>query len=61
MKQKMIAREKHNRKLCSNANINSNVRDYGSEPFFISKADDSKEFLEKHGFPRAFLLCSDKS
>jgi hypothetical protein len=31
--------------------ISNEVRDYGSDPFFIKKAKESKEFLEKHGFP----------
>ena len=35
----------------SDATVSPNVRDYGNEPFFIKKADESKEFLEKHGFP----------
>jgi hypothetical protein len=57
----MMTKEKHSQKLHSNATISSNVRDYGSEPFFVKKADDSKKFLEKHGFPKAFLKRSGKS
>lgn len=34
--------------------VNPNIRDYGNDPFFVKKADDSKSFLEKHGFPKAF-------
>lgn len=35
--------------------ISNEVRDYGNEPFFVKKADDSKKFLEEHGFPEAFI------
>jgi hypothetical protein len=31
------------------------------EPFFVKKADDSKLFLEKHGFPKAFKECSGEA
>jgi len=31
--------------------ISNEVRGYGNDPFFIKKAKESKEFLEKHGFP----------
>lgn len=27
------------------------VKSYGNEPFFVKKANKSKEFLEKHGMP----------
>lgn len=27
------------------------VRDYGNDPYFVKKANKSKAFLEKHGFP----------
>jgi hypothetical protein len=57
----MITKGKHNQKLRSNATISSSVRDYGREPFFIKKADDSKKFLEEHGFPKAFLTRSGKA
>lgn len=32
------------------------VKDYGNDPFFVKKAEESKAFLEKHGFPRELLL-----
>lgn len=35
----------------SGAKIDTNMRDYGNDPFFIKKANESKEFLDKHGFP----------
>jgi len=31
------------------------VKDYGNDPFFVKKAEDSKAFLEKHGFPKELL------
>jgi hypothetical protein len=35
--------------------VRRKVRDYGNEPFFIKKADESQAFLEKHGFPEELL------
>jgi hypothetical protein len=35
--------------------VSRKVRDYGNEPFFIKKADESQAFLEKHGFPEELL------
>ena len=34
----------------------SKVKDYGTDPFFVKKAADSKTFLDKHGFPEELLL-----
>ncbi|MBX2922905.1 MAG: hypothetical protein KF746_11975 [Chitinophagaceae bacterium] len=31
------------------------VRDYGNDPYFIKKANKSKVFLEKNGFPKELL------
>ncbi len=31
------------------------VKDYGNDPFFVKKAEESKAFLEKHGFPNDLL------
>ena len=31
------------------------VKDYGNDPFFIKKAEESKAFLEKHGFPKELV------
>lgn len=42
-----------NKKITSNKA--NQVRDYGNEPFFVKKANKSKVFLEKHGFPQEFL------
>lgn len=35
--------------------ISNKVKDYGNDLFFIKKAKESKEFLEKHGFPKELL------
>jgi hypothetical protein len=42
-------------KKFGNAIISNEVRDYGNDPFFVKKADDSKRFLEEHGFPEDLL------
>jgi hypothetical protein len=31
------------------------VKDYGNDPFFIKKAEESRAFLEKNGFPKELL------
>ena len=28
------------------------VKDYGNDPFFVKKANESQKFLEKKGFPK---------
>ena len=33
------------------AKVSQDVKDYGNDPFFIKKANQSQKFLEKHGFP----------
>lgn len=35
--------------------VSKKVRDYGNDPFFIKKANESQAFLEKHGFPEDLL------
>lgn len=35
--------------------ISNDVRDYGNDPFILKKARESKEFLEKHGFPEEVI------
>lgn len=32
-----------------------NARDYGNDPYFVAKANKSKVFLEKNGFPKELL------
>jgi hypothetical protein len=31
------------------------VKDYGNDPFFIRKGEESSAFLEKHGFPKELV------
>ena len=38
------------------AKIRSKVGDYGNDPFFVKKTKESKEFLEKHGFPKELMF-----
>lgn len=57
----MANENKQQKKGSSKAVVNSCVRDYGNEPFFVKKANDSKWFLEKHGFPKAFQRRSSKA
>ena len=40
----------------SKAGILHKVKDYGKDPFFVKKTKQSKEFLEKHGFPKERIL-----
>jgi hypothetical protein len=47
--------KKKNQKIKINAIISSEVKDYGNDPFFIKKANESKAFLEKHGFPEELM------
>jgi hypothetical protein len=36
--------------------ISKDVKSYGNDPYFQKKAKESKEFLEKHGFPKELLV-----
>lgn len=44
LKKKILKKEK--------PRISTKVNDYGNDPFFVKKAKQSKEFLEKNGFPK---------
>lgn len=35
--------------------LGKKVKDYGNEPLFVKKANESQAFLEKHGFPEELL------
>lgn len=50
----MTDENKHSQKSSSRAVVNSTVRDYGNAQFFVKKANESKQFLQKNGFPKAF-------
>lgn len=41
-----------NSKIC----ISHKVKDYGNDPFIVKKSKQSKEFLEKYGFPKELIL-----
>jgi len=49
----MIRRNNQKERKRSAVLVSPKIRDYGNEPFVIKKADESKEFLDKHGFPAA--------
>jgi len=51
-----IKNKKPVRKKLTKAVISNKVKDYGNDPFFVKKAKQSKEFLEKHGFPKELLV-----
>jgi len=52
----MDARTKQEmQKINITAKVSSEVKDHGNDPFFIQKANESKAFLEKHGFPEELL------
>ena len=38
-----------------NAKINSEMKDYGNDPYFIKKNQESQAFLKKNGFPEELL------
>lgn len=31
------------------------INDYGNDPFFVKKGEESRSFLEKRGFPKELL------
>ena len=39
----------------SKKSVSAKEIDYENDPFFVKKANESKEFLEKHGFPKEAL------
>jgi hypothetical protein len=52
----MLSKDKNSTpKKIGNAIISDKVKDYGNDPFVIKKAKQSKEFLEKHGFPKELV------
>lgn len=53
----MTSENKNNRakKKQPGTKRHSKVKDYGNDPFFIKKAEQSKAFLEKHGFPEELV------
>ena len=51
-----IKNKKRARKKLTKGVISNKVKDYGNEPFFVKKAKQAKDFLEKHGFPKELLI-----
>ena len=55
----MIAKPKNKRsnrtKKSEKSMVSKKVRDYGNDPLFIKKANESQAFLEKNGFPEELL------
>ncbi len=43
--------KKHYSKKSSKEIITDKVKGYGNDPFVIKKTNESKQFLEQHGFP----------
>lgn len=39
----------------SNVKVSDKVKNYGNDPYFVKKANESKAFLEEHGFPKELL------
>jgi hypothetical protein len=35
--------------------IDTSMRDYSNEPFFIKKADSAKKLIDKYGLPKQLL------
>ena len=52
----MKTKIKTQKKIKSSSSPTSKMPDYGNDPFFVKKANDSKKFLDKHGFPKELLL-----
>jgi hypothetical protein len=39
--------------------ISKDVKDYSNDPYFVKKAQEAKEFLEKVGLPEELLKIRD--
>ena len=50
-----MLRESQKKQKKSKTKISSKVKDYVNDPFFTKKADESKAFLEKYGFPKEIM------
>ena len=45
------ANNKRSKKSAAQKKTSPRVGDYSNDPYFEKKAEESKAFLEKHGFP----------
>ena len=49
-----LKKKQANKKIAKSKSARK-VKDYSDDPFFVKKAEESKAFLEKHGFPKDLL------
>ena len=49
-------KKKQVKKKAAKVKGGSKVMDYGNDPFFVKKTEESKAFLKKHGFPKELLF-----
>jgi len=52
----MLSESKKTTQTKPKIKVSHKVKDYGSDPFFVKKAKESKAFLEKNGFPKELSL-----
>jgi hypothetical protein len=45
--------EGESKRITTTSKATKRLKGYGNDPFFVKKANESKEFLEKHGFYEA--------
>jgi len=45
----------HNKISKDTIQVDINMKDYGNQPYFVKKANKSKIFLDKNGFPKDLL------
>jgi hypothetical protein len=57
----MAEENEHMQKTGSKKIVNSTVKAYGNDPFFVKKANGSKEVLEKHGLPKSLKKRSGRA
>lgn len=43
------------KKTKSDITVSDKVKSYAHDPFVLRKANESKSFLEKHGFPKQLV------
>jgi hypothetical protein len=53
--QKKVSRAKKTSSKEMSVAIDTSMRDYSNEPFFIKKADSAKKLIDKYGLPKQLL------
>ena len=48
-------KKKHAKKKAAKSKGSRKMKDFINDPFFVKKDEESKAFLEKHGFPKDLL------